>query len=111
MTTSTEHNVDKAVNAQEILEKFDRESVTRNPKNRMVNYLIAAIAIFYSLFHVYITFSPLPELVQRSVHVSVGLALIFLLYPASQKGSRSSVAWYDWLWVLASMLGAGYLIW
>ena len=103
--------VENTVDAQAILEKFDRESVTRSPKNRMVTYLIAAIAIFYSLFHVYITFEPLPELVQRSVHVSVGLALIFLLYPASAKSSRSSVAWYDWIWVAASLLGAGYLIW
>lgn len=103
--------VENTVDAQAILEKFDRESVTRSPKNRVVTYLIAAIAIFYSLFHVYITFEPLPELVQRSVHVSVGLALIFLLYPASAKSSRSSVAWYDWIWVAASLLGAGYLIW
>lgn len=108
MTTTQAHA--DMTQTQEILEKYDRESVTRNPKSRTVSYLIAAIAIFYSLFHLYITFNPLPELVQRSIHVSVGLALIFLLYPASKKGSRSKVAWYDWLWVAASFLGAGYLM-
>lgn len=36
---------------QAILEKFDRESVTRSPSNKSVAWFIAAIAIFYSLFH------------------------------------------------------------
>lgn len=100
-----------SVDAQAILEKYDRESVTRNPKSTFVRYLIAVIAILYSAFHLYITFNPLPELVQRSVHVAVGLVLIFLLYPAGKKSSRASVAWCDWLWVAASFLGMAYLIW
>ena len=44
---------------QELLEKFDRESVTRNPINKSVRWFIAALAISYSLFHLYITFNPL----------------------------------------------------
>lgn len=77
-----------SVDAQAILEKYDRESVTRNPKSTFVRYLIAVIAILYSAFHLYITFNPLPELVQRSVHVAVGLVLIFLLYPAGKKAAE-----------------------
>ena len=38
---------------QELLEKFDRESVTRNPINKSVRWFIAALAISYSLFHHY----------------------------------------------------------
>ncbi|OOR90387.1 TRAP transporter permease [Moraxella bovis] len=97
--------------AQEILEKFDRESVTRNPKNNWVCYLIAGIAILYSIFHLYITFNPLPELVQRSIHVAVGAALIFLIYPPAKKSSRQKVVWYDWIWVALALSSAGYLIW
>lgn len=99
------------VDAQAILEKFDRESLTRNIKTPIMKRVLGLIAVFYSIFHIYITLYPLPELIQRAVHVSIGLALIFLLYPATSKSSRSRVAWYDYLWVLASLSGAGYLIW
>ncbi len=101
---------DATVDSREILEKYDRESVTRNPKSKSIRSIIAVIAILYSLFHVYITFFPLPTLIQRSVHVAVGCALVFLIYPPAKKSSRSTVAWYDWLWFLAALSGAGYLI-
>ena len=94
---------------QELLEKFDRESVTRNPINKSVRWFIAVLAISYSLFHLYITFNPLPELIQRAAHVSIGLALIFLLYPARQASSRQKVAWTDWIWVIASFASFFYL--
>ncbi|WP_312310248.1 TRAP transporter permease [Acinetobacter variabilis] len=94
---------------QELLEKFDRESVTRNPINKSVRWFIAALAISYSLFHLYITFNPLPELIQRAAHVSIGLALIFLLYPSRQASSRQKVAWTDWIWVIASFVSFFYL--
>ncbi|WP_180014533.1 TRAP transporter permease [Acinetobacter sp. YH16031] len=94
---------------QELLEKFDRESVTRNPNNKSVRWFIATLAISYSLFHLYITFNPLPELIQRAAHVSIGLALIFLLYPARQASSRQKVAWTDWIWVIASFASFFYL--
>ncbi|MCO8044298.1 TRAP transporter permease [Acinetobacter bohemicus] len=105
-------NVPEALNEQqqqELLEKFDRESVTRNPINKSVRWCIAALAISYSLFHLYITFNPLPELIQRAAHVSIGLALIFLLYPARQASSRQKVAWTDWIWVIASFASFFYL--
>lgn len=105
------HEQEAAAKSQEILEKYDRESVTRNPQSKAVRTLIAVIAVAYSLFHLYITFNPLPELVQRSVHVAVGVALIFLIYPPAKRSSRKQVAWYDWLWVLAAFSSAGYLIW
>lgn len=88
---------------QALLEKFDRESVTRTPNNKPIAWLIAAIAISYSLFHLFITFNPLPELIQRSAHVAIGLVLVFLLYPARQSDSRFKVAWVDWLLALASL--------
>ncbi|MBF0658420.1 TRAP transporter permease [Psychrobacter sp. NG25] len=93
-----------------VLEKYDRESITRHITQGPVKYLIAGICILYSLFHLYITFNPMPALLQRSVHVGVGFALIFLIFPASKKSSRKSVAWYDWIWFALSLSGMGYLI-
>lgn len=99
-----------ADNAQAILEQFDKESVTRSPDNKIVKWIISGIAIAYSLFHLYITFYPMAELLQRSVHVAVGAALIFLIYPATKKSSRKKVVWYDWLWLILALTTAGYLI-
>ncbi|AAZ18602.1 TRAP-T family transporter, fused inner membrane subunits [Psychrobacter arcticus 273-4] len=102
-------DVDPSV-TQAILEKYDRESITRHITQGPVKYIIAAICIFYSIFHLYITFNPMPSLLQRSVHVGVGFALIFLIFPASKKSSRKKVAWYDWIWFLLSFSGMAYLI-
>ncbi|SFX55912.1 TRAP transporter permease [Marinospirillum alkaliphilum] len=94
---------------QQLLEKFDRQSVTRNLTNRPLALLVTGLAIAYSLFHLYITYYPLPELLQRATHVGIGLALIFLLYPARKGSRRDSVPLTDWLWVLASIGSLGYL--
>ena len=102
-------DVDPSV-TQAILEKYDRESITRHITQGPVKYIIAAICILYSLFHLYITFNPMPSLLQRSVHVGVGFALIFLIFPASKKSSRKRVAWYDWIWFVLSLSGMTYLI-
>lgn len=110
MTTQIQNEQISAENAQQILEKYDRESVTRNPTSKITRWVIAIIAILYSLFHLYITYNPLPEIVQRSVHVAVGMGLIFLVYPLGKKSSRRSVAWYDWILLLASLSTAGYLL-
>lgn len=97
------------INHQEVLEKFDRESVTRNFASRPLALLVAGLAIAYSLFHLYITYYPLPELLQRATHVGIGLALIFLLYPARKTSSRKIMPMFDWVLVLASFASLAYL--
>ncbi|GAA0311268.1 TRAP transporter permease [Psychrobacter aestuarii] len=110
----SETNVDAELEAQAhnqaVLEKYDRESITRHITQGPVKYFIAGICILYSLFHLYITFNPMPALLQRAVHVGVGFSLIFLIFPAGKKSSRKRVAWYDWIWFLLSLSGMSYLI-
>lgn len=112
--TDSKTNVDAELEVQAhnkaILEKYDRESITRHITQGPVKYIIAGLCILYSLFHLYITFNPMPALLQRSVHVGVGFALIFLIFPASKKSSRQRVAWYDWAWFAFSFAGMAYLI-
>ena len=110
MTDSIKMDTVIGAKEQEILEKYDRESVTRQSTGHFNKWLITIIAVLYSLFHLYITFYPLPTLIQRSVHVGVGAILIFLVYPASQKSRKGSVAWYDWLWMIGAAAGVLYLI-
>lgn len=97
-------------NAKEILEKFDRESVVRQLANHKIVLFISCLAIIYSLFHLYNTYYPMPELKQRAIHVGVGLALIFLIYPAGRKAERSRVSLIDWGCFLLSLASTGYLL-
>lgn len=94
----------------ELLEKFDTESKVRKFSGKKIAFFVSIIAVFYSLFHLYITFYPMPALQQRAVHVAVGIALIYLIYPTYNKQNRSKVAVYDWLLFVLSLATAGYLI-
>ncbi|WP_082153517.1 TRAP transporter permease [Bacillus sp. LL01] len=94
----------------EVLEKYDAESKVRKFANKKIVLLVSAIAILYSLFHLYITFNPIPALQQRAIHVAVGIALIFVLYPVTKTQDRKRVAWYDWILFFLALGSAGYLI-
>lgn len=110
MTTSK--NLDTPIDAaqqEELLEKFDKSSALRTFANPPTRYFVFALAVLYSLFHLYITYNPMPELLQRSAHVSIGLCLIFLLYPAGKGSNRQSPSWLDWLFFVGSAASAGYL--
>lgn len=69
--TNVDAELDAQAHNQAILEKYDRESITRHITQGPVKYFIAGICILYSIFHLYITFNPMPALLQRSVHVGV----------------------------------------
>src|SRR5690554_2050866 len=106
-------SLDKHTNSgdqeQQLLEKFDRTSVLRNIGNKPVALLVFCLSVAYSQFHLYITYNPMPELLQRSAHVAIGLCLIFFLYPARKSASLTRVSLVDWILVLASAASFGYL--
>lgn len=87
----------------EILRKYDKESDYR-VLTGFTAKLISALAITFALFQVYTAaFGVLDAMIQRSIHVSFGLCLIFLLYPARKKWSRNKIHPVD---VLFAILGA-----
>lgn len=102
-------NQSNRADSQKTLEKFDRESRVRKIKHKPIGIAIAILAILYSLFHVYVTFNPLPALLQRSIHLSFGMALIFLIYPTFKKQNREQIPYYDWLLFLLSIGSSLYL--
>lgn len=103
------HEEDKNV-SQEVLEKYDTDAKVRKLKNRKLVFLIAAIAIAYTVYHLYVTFNPLPALQARSIHVAVGMGLIFLVYPTFKKQDRTKIPFYDWILFIFSLGTAGYLM-
>lgn len=87
----------------EILRKYDKESDYRI-LNGFSAKIISAIAITFSVFQLYTAiFGVLDAMIQRSIHVSFGFCLIFLLYPARKSWSRKKIHPLD---LLMAILGA-----
>nr|WP_309100171.1 TRAP transporter permease [Fredinandcohnia onubensis] len=95
---------------QEILEKFDKESRVRKLKDKKITILVSIVAVLYALFHIYITTNPMPNLQSRPIHVAVGMALIFILYPGYSKQNRFKVPIYDWILFGLSLSSGFYLL-
>lgn len=95
MTERTDVQPDEAINVEEFMAKYDKESDYRRLKGFLAR-LVAAIAIAFSLFQLYTAvFGVLDAQIQRSVHLSFALALVYLLYPARRKWSRTKLHWLD----------------
>lgn len=101
--------VKPASDYQEILEKYDKESVVKTGQSQWQKHIISIVAVAYSLFHLYITFYPMPTLLQRALHVGIGALLIFLVYPAAKKYSKRGIMWFDWILGILALITAGYL--
>jgi TRAP transporter 4TM/12TM fusion protein len=100
---STNQQQELIVNNDEILRKYDKESDYRNLKGTTAK-IVSALAITFTLFQLYTAiFGVLDAMIQRSIHVSFGFALIFLLYPARKKWPRNKIHPID---VLFAIVGA-----
>ena len=81
-------NKHDAKTADAVLKEFDKESDTMEYTGVMKK-VVAFIAICFSIFQLYTaTFGVLDAQLQRGVHLSFGLALVFLLYPTRKSWSR-----------------------
>lgn len=80
---------EETINVDEFLAKYDRESDYR----RLVGFaarIVAAIAVAFSVFQLYTAvFGVLDAQIQRSIHLSFAMALVFLLYPTRRGWSRT----------------------
>ncbi len=101
---------DQPVDSQEILKKFDKESDYRVYTGFFAK-VIAALAITFSVFQLYTAiFGVLDAMIQRSIHLSFGLCLIFLLYPTRKKWSRSSLHPLDAVLSVFGVLAPMYIV-
>ncbi len=81
--------------AAEVLKKYDKDSNTMVYTGIMSKF-VAALAIAFSIFQLYTaTFGVLDAQLQRAVHLSFGLALVYLLYPSRKNWSRHKIHWVD----------------
>ncbi|MGE4284111.1 MAG: TRAP transporter permease [Clostridia bacterium] len=96
---------------EEILAKYDKESAFRRLTG-IPHYIIATIAIIFSLFQLYTSYDGLlPPQILRPAHLGFVLLLGFLLYPATQSMSKRSIHWSDIILAIVGVFVTGYLIW
>lgn len=90
---------------------FSEEGQVRNLQN-WGGKVILIVGIIWSLFHFYtLGAGSLTAMLQRSVHLSLGLALCFLYFPANRKNEAaySRLPFYDVLLAVASFASAFYI--
>lgn len=77
----------KELSAEEVLQKFDKESDKREMSG-LWNIIISGICILFAAFQLYTaTFGILDAHLQRAIHLAFGFLLIFLLYPGRKSWS------------------------
>lgn len=100
----------KELSAEEVLQKYDKESNKRSMSG-MWDYIIKGICIVFAIFQLYTaTFGVLDAHLQRAVHLAFGFVLIFLLYPARASWSRRSMHPLDILFAVVSAASALYIV-
>jgi len=100
----------EAGDSQEILKKYDKEANYRVYAGPMAR-VVTALAITFSCFQVYTAlFGVLDAMIQRSVHLSFGLALIYLLYPSSKRWAKDRLHPLDLAFAVLGALAPMYII-
>lgn len=95
----------KAIDAQQILEKYDKENHFRIQIGRWA-YVVTFLAVALTVFHLYTgATSVLPSQQQGAIHLGTALGIIFLLYPAKKawRKTQKKVPWYDVLLAFTAM--------
>ncbi|MGM0624209.1 MAG: TRAP transporter permease, partial [Campylobacterota bacterium] len=78
--------------------------------NSAFAWFISIIAFSWSAFQLYIAFFPVNTILSRSIQLSFGIFLAFLLYGFFKKNThRSSVPFYDWILAIVAAVGSLYI--
>lgn len=110
MTEEKKKAPDAGMSAEEVMQKFDKESDKRDPVG-IWHYIICAVCILFSGFQLYTAiFGVLDAHLQRTIHLCFGLVLIFLLYPARKSWSREKMNPLDAVLAVLSVVATMYLV-
>ncbi|WP_211090474.1 TRAP transporter permease [Nesterenkonia sedimenti] len=97
--------------AAEAASKFDAESRVRETHWKPLAILISVVAIFTAVYHMYTAyFGAPPTLIHRSLHVSLILFLVFMLYPPVRKAKSNLWRIPDGILALLALVPA-YYVW
>lgn len=100
----------KEMSAEEVMQKFDRESGTRSLPGAL-GKMVSGVCILFSLFQIYTAmFGVLDAQLQRAVHLAFGLFLIYILYPARVSWDRSKLQPLDAILAIIATLTPIYIL-
>ncbi len=99
------------IDIDDLMRKYDTEARFRTLTG-LTGKLVALLAVAMSCFHFYTSgFGLLLAQKQGAVHLAFTLALVFLLYPASSKHSKTSgIPFYDFILAALGVASALYLV-
>ena len=94
-----------AAKGAEIMEKFEKESRTRNFSFQPLVKAGYVLCLIFTVYHLIFASGMVStqNIKHHAVHVGMVLVLGFLFYPALKKSSRKKVAWYDWICIALSV--------
>src|SRR5665647_1595930 len=100
------------IDQSELLAKYDTEARFRKLyRNSIPGMIVFLVCVGLSLFHLYTAWQgSLVTLMQRAVHTSVVLGLVFLLYPFSAKSRKDKPTIIDWILATLSIILGAYII-
>ena len=94
----------------DLIEKYDAESRYRRLTGLQGKF-ITLLLVCMSLFHLYTAgVATMPITIQRAVHLTFAITAVFILFPATRKGSKTSTPIYDWILAAAGAFVIGYII-
>ena len=97
-----------AAKGAEVMEKFEKESRTRNFDKPWLKKVIYFLCLAFTLYHLAyasgIRALQMVNIKHHAIHVGLILVLGFALYPAFKKSSRKKIAWYDWIFIALSVI-------
>ena len=92
-----------------LIEKYDAESRFRTLcglSGKFISLWLTAMSLFHLTTAGLIT---MPLAIQRAIHLTFAITAVFILFPATRKGSKNRTPWYDWLLALAGFVVIGYI--
>lgn len=100
------------IDQSELLEKFDTEARFRKlDRNTIPGLIVFLVCVGLSLFHLYTAWQgALVTLMQRAVHTSIILGLVFILYPFGKNSRKDKPTVVDWMLSILSLVLGAYII-
>jgi len=103
---------DQQLDAQELLEKYDRESQFRTKIGRWA-WVVTFLGVALTVFQLYVGYAgTIQSQKQGAIHLGTALGLIFLLYPIKSGLQRmqKTVPWYDVVLAFTAMFVTYYKV-
>ena len=99
---------EQAVESQVILNELEGQRVFGREHYEF--WLISTIALAWSLFQLYIVIEPINSTITRSIHLSFGVLLAFLIYPMFKKTYfLQKIRWFGYTIATLGVMCTGYI--